>query len=1625
MRRVLVALVFLTALSAGASTYTVNDLGNAGDAVPGDDACDAGSGICTLRAAIEEANAHAGADTIAFSVAGTTTPATALPPVTEQATIDGTTAPTYTTAPVFAVDGAELGAVGLHFDTGSDNSSLTAIAISGFSIAGVRVGSDTVTIQDNYLGAIPAGTPNGDGLQLNGSGSTVEGNVISGNEGHGIAVTGSDHVIVDNFIGTDAAGTAALANNDDGINVSGAATGITIGSATAGEENVISGNFDAGVSIDDGSEIVVDGNYIGVDVTGTSSIANFTGVLVLSAGNTIGTTAAGNVISGNFDGIDIFAPDTIVRNNIVGLDATGTTGLFNGTFGIAAVAVSNVTVGGPGADDGNVVSFNGAEGIFFFEVDTSSIAGNIVGLNAAGTDIRGNGFEGILLLDSSGVTVASNVVSGNSFAGIVDAGGIDNIIENNRVGTSADGATALGNLGTGIEVAASDATIIRSNLVSGNDGHGIETTLGSTDVVMHSNVAGLSLDLSTVLGNTLDGINVCDGASGTIVGSVALGGNIISGNDENGIGVEPTALSNNTWAANSIYDNGLLGIDIGIDGVTPNDTNDIDEGANQYQNFPELDSALTSGAASEVRGTLHTEAGTAFTIHFYSSPAADPSGFGEGQTYLGTTGGTTDVNGDAAFIFIGPALTTGHVVTATATTSDGTSEFSEAENVAAMPAISFSSATYSAGESDGTVTITVTRTGNLDVASTVDYTTSDNTATAGTDYTAASGTLMFVAGDASETFDVTIAPDALDEPDELVNLALSDPGNAVLAAPSTALLTITDDDDAPELSIEDVSLDEGDAGTTAFTFDVTLSAVSAFTVTVDYATAVGTATAGQDYTAIGTTTLTFDPGETVQTVTVDVAGETVFESDEDFFVDLSNAQNASIEDGQGRGTIQNDDELPAISIGNVTREEGNAGTTDFVFDVTLTNASDTAITVDFATADDSATSPADYVAVSGTLTFDPGETLQQVTVTVNGETMFEPDETFNVNLTAPDGATIAAGEGVGTITNDDSQPTVVIGDVAMAEGNGGTTDFAFSVSLSNASSDTVTVTYTTADDTADAGSDYTADAGSVTFDPGETEQFVTILVQGDAIVEPDETFFVNLTGATNATIEDEQGLGTIQNDEGVPTLAIDDVSLAEGDAGTTDFVFTVTLSAQSATEVTVDYATADDTAEEPGDYTAISGQLTFAPGEVTQTVTVEVAGDTTLEGDETFFVDLMNPSGAAFTDAQGLGTIENDDGQPAISIDDVSLAEGDAGTTLFVFNVTLSNPSDTPVTVEYATANGTAAAPGDYTAESGLVTFAPGVTAQTVEIAVNGDVLFEADETFFVDLTNPSGAAVTDAQGLGTIENDDTGPGVSIGDVERNEGPLGFGSNFPFAVTLSEVAGVDVTVEYETNGGTAVEDVDYVGETGVVTIPAGSLQANIVIAGIGDNLPEADETFEVNLTNTNATLADAQGIGTILNDEPELPPPPRADLRINKTTPTTIFTPGQQVTYTITVVNAGPLPALGIVVTDVLPAGATFVSASGPDAVCTGTTTVTCAMATLPLNVPTAITLVITANGNAPISNTASVAAAEPPDQSPLNNASTVVISPAASAGATIPTASEWGLLMLALALAWVAMKRS
>jgi Calx-beta domain/FG-GAP-like repeat len=361
----------------------------------------------------------------------------------------------------------------------------------------------------------------------------------------------------------------------------------------------------------------------------------------------------------------------------------------------------------------------------------------------------------------------------------------------------------------------------------------------------------------------------------------------------------------------------------------------------------------------------------------------------------------------------------------------------------------------------------------------------------------------------------------------------------------------------------------------------------------------------------------------------------------------------------------------------------------------------------------------------------------------------------------PDVAAANRWGGVSVLLNDGDWPSPVgpsvrVSDATVTEGHAGTRAVTFTVTLSAASDAPLTVGYYTSNDdtpngAATAGSDYQAVSGTLTFAPGETEKTITVVVNGDRLVEPNEYFYVNLSVAPTTPVLDSQGMGTILDDE--PSVSITDVARKEGQSGTTLFVFTVTLSAASDVPVTINYGTLDGTARAGEDYTAATFQtLTFAPGQTTTNIIVAVMGDRQAEADEYFNVNLSSPN-AHVADSRGIGTILDD--EPRISITDVARKEGRSGTTRFVFTVTLSAAYDVPVTVNYATADGTAKAGEDYVAKSGTLTFAPGQTTKRIAVRVKGEWKNEADETFFVNLSGATNAMLVDPTGLGTILNDD------------------------------------------------------------------------------------------------------------------------------------------------------------------------------------------------------------------------------------------------------------------------------
>jgi PKD repeat protein len=470
----------------------------------------------------------------------------------------------------------------------------------------------------------------------------------------------------------------------------------------------------------------------------------------------------------------------------------------------------------------------------------------------------------------------------------------------------------------------------------------------------------------------------------------------------------------------------------------------------------------------------------------------------------------------------------------------------------------------------------------------------------------------------------------------------------------------------------------------------------------------------------------------------------------------ANTFTATLTVSDGRGGSDSDTKVitvnpqPSLSIGNAAVTEGASGTVSATFTLTLSATSDKTATVDVDTADGSATSGGstpDYQTQHfENLSFAPGTLQRTVSVPVNGDLLDEAaSETFTVNLSGAVNATIGDASGTGTINDDDSPPTLSIGDTSGLEGNSGTTSLVFTVDLSTASGQTVTVGYATAAGTASAGGDFTTANGTVTFNPGQTTKTLSVPLVGDTVDEANETFTVNLSGPTNATIADGAGTGTIIDDDGAPALSLLDApEVIEENSGTTPATFEVRLAPASGQNVTVSWTTVGGGSATSGsDFAAATGSLTFTPGQTSKTFTVSVVGDTADEADiETFLVKLISPVNAVIGDADGMGRIVDDDSPPAIPPPDATTAPASVLTQTTATIGGTVNPKGRTTTVyfeyglteEYGTRTGNQTASGTSTQafSAGLTGLGSGTTYHYRIVASNdaGGTTYGSDMTF-------------------------------------------------------------------------------------------------------------------------------------------------------------------------------------------------------------------------------------------------------------------------------------------------------
>lgn len=548
-------------------------------------------------------------------------------------------------------------------------------------------------------------------------------NIVSGNTESGVAIEGNvatNNLVQGNYIGTDATGMLAIPNGQYGVRLVLGAWANIVGGTNSGAGNVISGNTSSGVDISTGAhDNRIQGNFIGTTKTGTAALGNMQLGVALSAAtnNLIGgnSAAARNVISGNSQsGIFLLgsnARSNRIEGNYIGVGATGTSALPNGVSGIwASNAVANV-IGGSTAGSGNVISGNSSHGVVLRMGATGNwVQGNRIGTDASGTTKIGNGGHGVVLdgapanLIGGTNAVAGNLISGNVYGiQIFNAGASNNIVQGNRIGTDITGMTGIANSSDGISVGSGGAGTVLNTLIGGGiSGAGnlisFNTVVGlylnnSSGTQIRGNWFGLRADGIGSLGNVRHNIEVDANVTSTTIGGLAP-------EDQNKIAFVQSALYDGvrirdgalgiSVLANHFYSNAGLGIDLGVDGVSTNDgCGDADGGANNGQNFPVLTGAVSDGMATSVKGSLESAVGKTYLLQFYASPVTDPSGYGEGQIFLGsanvTLGGVCSNTFNATLPTGAPA---GWVVSATASDpANNTSEFSLTTVVGGVPAL--------------------------------------------------------------------------------------------------------------------------------------------------------------------------------------------------------------------------------------------------------------------------------------------------------------------------------------------------------------------------------------------------------------------------------------------------------------------------------------------------------------------------------------------------------------------------------------------------------------------------------------------------------------------------------------------------------------------------------------------------------------------------------------------------------------------------------------------------------------------------------------------------------------------------------------------------------------------------
>jgi hypothetical protein len=827
--------------------------------------------------------------------------------------------------------------------------------------------------------------------------------------------------------------------------------------------------------------------------------------------------------------------------------------------------------------------------------------------------------------------------------------------------------------------------------------------------------------------------------------------------------------------------------------------------------------------------------------------------------------------------------------------------------------VQFSATKFTVDETAGSAVITVQRTGDTSGQVTVDFTTSDGTATAGADYTAVSTTLTFVPGQVIQTVTVPILDDVIGDGDETVTLSLTNAtGGAVLGTRRVVDLVILDNEPAVnfEKSTYTVAESKGPA-----IISVNRSGPTGGTVLVNFSTADDTAIAGKDYTAVSRT-LTFGPGVRTQLVSIPILQDTQAEGTETVTLRLlavsggSPAAHLGVRSTAVLQITDEDDKGGNVQFGaNVfsVNEPAPGQTANAVITVTRNNGAASAVMVDFQATDGPAPNGAlvgtNYMATAGTLTFAAGQTSTTFTVPIVNDPSVprgNPTLTVRLSLTNFRGGAMPGTPITATLNIQEFQANVAFtASTFTAAPN--VTSVPITVRRLGAAPGAVTVSFstTTENTTAVPDVDFRPVAGTLTFPASNTTLtfMVPLLTNPNAVGA--RTIGLALTAGTGVATVVEPRTAVLTIGQGLPAGVLEFSSsvfdVAENVAGG---VATIGVIRSSGTlgGVTVDYATSDIGPCPPpagtfyacagSDYTATSGTLTFGQGETFKTFQVPIINDLAVEGVEALNLTLSNPgplNSGARLGVRSTAQIKIIDDELAIGFNATNYTVNENGGSVTI-KVELTGVSVTPVTVQYATSDGTATAGQDYVATSGTLTFAApgnatGVRTQTFTIPILPDTLAEGTETINLTLSNPAGPL-----GVALIAGRSTAV-VSIIDDDQG-GAIEFDSPTFSAVEGSGVAAIrvrrtasqgggtlasNVTVDYATTDGTATAGLKYVATAGRLTFAAGETLKTFTVPIIDNAVGEGDQTVNLRLSNPGGggTIgATVSSILTIVDDDP-------------------------------------------------------------------------------------------------------------------------------------------------------------